>query len=406
MSRPLRVALVAPYYDPSAGADPEVVLERHGTVRSIAEGLTQRGIEAASFSLFGRSATLETNGTRHVFVPSSAALRLGSRLAHRMAPRYSTPYYEPALGLMRAVADWRPDVLHVHGLTLDMNLGLSARLAERRHAPLVVHYHGGEPRDDMDPVTWRLRRHNLDIARRVLFTHRDQAEPWLRAGLLRDPSRVVELVETSTTLRPMPRAQARSLCHIEGQPACLMVGRLNAIKDPLTSLAGFAIVAERRPLARLHVLSTDDTLRPACEAIVRAIPALNGRVTFHGAVPPERMAAYYSSADILIQSSRREWSGLSVLEAMACGVVPVLSDIPAFRALTGNGRFGRLFPVGDVAALARHVLDLRPEARRREGAAARAYFESALSFRALASRLDWIYRDVFASDAARAAWPR
>ncbi len=400
MSRPIRVALVAPYYDPSAGSDAEASLIRFNTLPSIAESLTQRGIEAGSFQLFPRAAQFENQGTRHTFVPSSAVLRLGSRLGHRIAPRYAAPYYEPALGLMREIDAWQPDVLHVHGLTLDLNLGLSARLARRRGAPLVAHFHGGEPTDGLDPLTWALRRHNLDVARRVFFTHRAQADPWLRAGLIREPNRVVELVETSTAIRPLPRAAARAVSGVDGQPACLMIGRLTAIKDPLTSLAGFAIVAESRPLARLHVFSTDETLRPACEAIVAATPSLQGRVAFHGTAQPERMASIYSSADVLIQSSRREWSGLSVLEAMACGVVPVLSDIPAFRSLTGDGHFGRLFPVGDAAALARHVLDLRPEARRIEGSAARAYFDAALSFRAMASRLDWIYREILAQDSS------
>ena len=394
MSRPLRVALVEPYYDPEAGSDPEAVLRRFGTVPSIASSLARRGVQAESFHLFSRAATIETGGVRHTFVPSNWSARLGSRIAHRAKPRYAPPYYEPAIGLFRTVEAWRPDVLHVHGLTLDINLGLSARLARRRSAPLVVHFHDGEPARGGDRLTTSLRRHNLHAAQRVLFTNRAQADPWLDAGLLRDRRQVEELVETSTSIRPIPRAEARWISGIGGEPACLLIGRLTAVKDPLTSLAGFAIVAERRPLAHLHVFSTDDTLRPHCEAIVRATPALNGRVTFHGAAAPSEMSSIYSSADVLIQSSLREWSGLSVLEAMACGVIPVLSDIPAFRSLTGEGRFGRLFPIGDAHALASHVLALRPAARRKEGAAARAYFDAALSFRAMATRLDWIYRDV------------
>lgn len=396
MTRPIRVALVAPYYDPRAGADPVRSLERFETMPAIAQCLSGRGIEAQTFQQFPSAATIDAGGARHHFVPSGAAARLGARMVHRLAPRYGPAYYEPATGLLRAIDSWRPDVLHVHGLSLDVNLALSAVLARRRRTPLVAHFHGGEPPEDLDRLTLAVRRHNLGHAGRLLFTHRAQAEPFLRAGLIGSPERVVELVETSTSIQPLPRAVARATSGVDGEPACLLVGRLVPLKDPLTSLAGFAVVAERRPLARLHVFSTDDTLRAACEAIVAATPPLRGKVVFHGAAPPERMAAIYSSADILIQSSRREWSGLAVLEAMACGVVPVLSDIPAFRALTGDGRFGRLFPPGDAAALARHVLDLRPEAVRAERLAVRAYFEAALSFRAIASRLDWIYRDVLA----------
>jgi glycosyltransferase involved in cell wall biosynthesis len=256
----------------------------------------------------------------------------------------------------------------------------------------VVHYHGGLPQ--ADPVTMAARRHNLGRAARVLFTSREQALPWLASGVLPNGRQVAEVAETSTTLVPWPQARARALTGIRGDPACVMVGRLDRVKDPLTTLAGFALVAERRPLARLYVYSQQDTLRPQLEAVVAATPALAGRVAFRGRAEHADMAAVMSSADFLLQSSRREWSGLAVLEAMACGAIPVLSDIPAFRKLTADGRYGRLFPVGDAPGLARAVLSLGPAARAALRPELRRHFERSLSFRALAGDLETVYREV------------
>jgi glycosyltransferase involved in cell wall biosynthesis len=292
---------------------------------------------------------------------------------------------------LHAVSDWRPDVLHVFGATLDLNLMLSARLARRQHRPMVVHYHGGLP--DADIATRAIRRHNLRAAARVLFTSRAQAEPWIRQGLLaRD--RVAEVMETSTPIRPIPRARARAITGIRGDPACLLVGRLHPVKDPVTALTGFALLAEHRPLARLYVYSLTDELRGVCEALVAAIPGLADRVEFRGRVPPEAMPAVYSSADALLHASRREWSSQAVLEAMACGVIPVVSDIPSLRRMTAGGSRGRLFPVGDAAGLARAALELRGPVRGELSAAVRSHFERALSFEALARDCEGVYREV------------
>ena len=51
-----------------------------------------------------------------------------------------------------------------------------------------------------------------------------------------------------------------------------------------------------------------------------------------GAVPHERMPTFYSAADLFVVGSHHEGSGYSVMEACACGAVPVVtehSDVPA-----------------------------------------------------------------------------
>lgn len=49
---------------------------------------------------------------------------------------------------------------------------------------------------------------------------------------------------------------------------------------------------------------------------------------------------------VVVLPSHREGFGLAALEAMAIGIPVVLSDIPAFRELTADGRYGTLVPLG------------------------------------------------------------
>jgi phosphatidylinositol alpha-mannosyltransferase len=58
--------------------------------------------------------------------------------------------------------------------------------------------------------------------------------------------------------------------------------------------------------------------------------------------------------------------GIVVAEAMAAGAPVVASDLAAFRAVLGDGRFGALFRAGDPAACAEAVCSLLSDDVRRE----------------------------------------
>lgn len=380
---PLRLALVVPYYEPDADASPAAL--RASALGELAAALAARGHAVRAWQLARRAGTVAAGGATIELVPSSPLLRRAAELAFRRAPRYGPAYFEPAWRLNAALGQWRPTAVHSAGLTMDLNLGLAGRTAARAAAPLLVQFHGGLPAADR--LTNLLRRANARRAARVLFTHPEQAAPWLDAGIL-EPDRVGQAFETSVRISPLPRAVARARTGIDGDPACLMLGRLEAVKDPITTLTGFALIAERRPLARLHVYALTEALRRECEALVAALPTLAGRVRFHPAWPRARMNELYSAADLLLQSSRREWSSLTVMEALACGCLPVLSAIPAFRALTDEGRVGALFPVGRPELLARAAVALGPGERRAQAPSAMRRFEEALSFEALAERIE------------------
>ena len=64
--------------------------------------------------------------------------------------------------------------------------------------------------------------------------------------------------------------------------------------------------------------------------------------------------------------------GIVLIEAMACGVPVVASDIPGYRAVVENGLQGVLFPPGDHVALARVLLRLIADGSERERMAAAA----------------------------------
>ncbi|MCR9244895.1 MAG: glycosyltransferase [bacterium] len=98
-------------------------------------------------------------------------------------------------------------------------------------------------------------------------------------------------------------------------------------------------------------------------------------VEWHEQLPPARMGDFYRSLDVFIGTSIGPEEGffLPAIEAMACGVPTVLTDIPCFRSharLHGNESYTLFVPPGDSAAMAEAIVvagrmpDVRTNLRR------------------------------------------
>ncbi len=103
---------------------------------------------------------------------------------------------------------------------------------------------------------------------------------------------------------------------------------------------------------------------PDLKAMRASAAGLGSRICFLGAVEPRRVPALLAEQDVLIAPSRFEGLPVALVEAMACGCVPLASHIKGVTDfLIDDGRTGFLFPVGDMATAAAQVRRLmaRPE---------------------------------------------
>ncbi|HEX3386522.1 MAG TPA: glycosyltransferase, partial [Mucilaginibacter sp.] len=74
-------------------------------------------------------------------------------------------------------------------------------------------------------------------------------------------------------------------------------------------------------------------------------------ITLVGELPHDELQYWFNSADFTLSASHYEGSGTAVCEAMSCGCVPIVTDIPSFRMITDNGRCGLLYEPGNEHAL-------------------------------------------------------
>ncbi|MFH1478535.1 MAG: glycosyltransferase family 4 protein [Candidatus Omnitrophota bacterium] len=79
------------------------------------------------------------------------------------------------------------------------------------------------------------------------------------------------------------------------------------------------------------------------------------KVSFLGWMDRKSLPLYYKEADIFITPSLDESFNITILEAMACGLPIIATDLPAHRELIKNDVNGILVPPGDAASLAKAI---------------------------------------------------
>lgn len=91
-------------------------------------------------------------------------------------------------------------------------------------------------------------------------------------------------------------------------------------------------------------------------------------VEWHQQLPPAEMGDFYRSLDVFLGSSRGKEEGffLPAVEAMACGVPAVLTDIPCFRSY-GNEQYALFVPPGDPEQMAAALVIAAKEPEVRAG---------------------------------------
>jgi glycosyltransferase involved in cell wall biosynthesis len=172
------------------------------------------------------------------------------------------------------------------------------------------------------------------------------------------------------------------------------VGHLDSNKDPLTVLAGIRKSIQVLPDLQLWCCFGKAPLLPEIERLVGNDVQLAERVHFLGKVPHDRIEHLMRAADLFVLGSHREGSGVSVIEALGCGLSPVITDIPSFRMLTGGGTVGGLWSRGDSQHFFETLTSVAQRPRSTERVSARAQFDRQLSFQAVGSKLSNAYREL------------
>ncbi len=371
----MRVVIVN-YAGDVAGRSPAAALDAPRPLTDWAAAVRDAGAAVTVVQGFDRDARLRRDGIDYVFV----AGRFTPRMSRRCLP----------FRLHRTVRRLEPEAVHVNGL-LYAHQARCLRGVLGAGCPVVLQHHGELP--DRGVAGW-VQRWGIAAAGGLFFSGLEISATWRERRLIPPRQRVFEIMEGSSHFHPAERATARAASGLTGRPVCLWAGNLDANKDPLTVLAGFERALPELPEARLYMAYRHQELLAEVRRRIAESPLLRGAVELLGAVAYERMEGYFNSADFFLQGSHKEGSGFALADALACGTVPVVTDIAPFRFITAGAQVGALWPPDDADALASAILKLARHAIEPQRQAARALLEHRLSFEVIGRQAVAAYREL------------
>ena len=166
------------------------------------------------------------------------------------------------------------------------------------------------------------------------------------------PDRVTNFLAGADLSRftPGDRQAARARLNLPADgPVLLWIGSMVTVKATERLLrAAEQLTATFPDLA--VVLAGDGPRRPALQQDVNASPVLRDRVIFAGALSHDALPDWYRAANLFVLPSRSEGVPNVLIEAMACGLPFVASDVGSIADLLPFGP-SQVVPEGDIAAL-------------------------------------------------------
>lgn len=196
------------------------------------------------------------------------------------------------------------------------------------------------------------------------------------------------------------RRGARQALGLGDEPVLLFVGRIQPLKGADVAVETLARLQMRGgQLPRLMLVGGSSGLEGDVEVAklhrLIAEHGLTERVTMVSPQPHHVLSTYYRAADLALVPSRSESFGLVALEAAACGVPVVASDVGGLRTLVDHGRTGLRVPgrdPADYAAAVEQILGDQVFAGRLSARAVEA--ASSYTWTSMAARLRRVYADV------------
>jgi len=369
------------YYNvEAADKSPAEYLDRMPLLQRVPAALAAAGHDVDVVQLYTSDQTFVADGVLYHFIRPATLEKSVARVEATIDGRIWTRHV-PAMRAVRRILDLQPDVVHFHRLGQSNSLYLLQMLRSPNGPAIVAQYHGGRLTGGW--LERRIQRASLRQIQRALFARQEDADLFVADGVLRE-EQVIVVNDKTTDLTMTSRPQARLESRLEGTPIILWYSDLEPERDPMTAVLGFKLLLNAWPDAQLYMFYGGDEMLTQMRAYVIANPELAGHVHFQSQKLGPAREHVFNSADFLLQTDLDDAQEQALLDAMASGVIPVLSDIPLFRKMADNGRCGFLFPPGDGETMAKQLLKFGPGEIAGRAALVHDWFEAAYSYDAMA----------------------
>ncbi|MBD3811251.1 MAG: glycosyltransferase [Betaproteobacteria bacterium] len=333
--------------------------------------------------LFIRERMFRVAQQRPLAVVSPQAWFPGQSLIRRLRPGYRPP--APALEIQQGIRVYHPRFLSLPGLLrrldgasmalccfflmrrlrregarlIDAHFGYpdgdaATRLGRWLGLPVTLTLRGTEVPHSRNPVLRRQLVRALGAAARVFSVSGSLRQLALDLGVDASKTEVVGNGVDTHVFHPVDRVAARARFDLPDRAQVLIsVGGLVERKGMHRVIDCLPPLMARHP--DLHYLIVgggggEGDLRADLEAQVARL-GLSGRVHFLGTLPPDALKWPLSAADVFVLATRNEGWANVFLEAMACGLPVVTTDVGGNAEVVCRDALGSIVPFGDATAL-------------------------------------------------------
>lgn len=291
--------------------------------------------------IYGSVVTLDRSFSKLDHRLSSSGEHLGIPI--RRIPFRGSTRYPIAPGVIKELDG--ADIVHVHGIDFFFDFLSATRLLHR--CPLVASTHGGFFHTNFASTAKRawfasMTRLSASGFARIFGSSENDAVTFRRIAPLQTLT-----IENGVNIDKWRDAGSQELC-----PTMIFIGRFSVNKDVpalirLTKALGapWHLIIAGQP----SDLSAKD-LHAAAEA-----SGISDRVEIHVGADDATLRALIGRASYIASASRYEGFGLSVVEGMSAGLVPLLRPIPPFQRLVTRANLGLLVDMDDADKAAREV---------------------------------------------------
>ncbi len=276
--------------------------------------------------------------------------------------------------LFKKLQKMEPEVIYVQGLSYPHYI-IILKWFLKTNTKILVHDHANSIPNKSKYFIFKWAD---TFIYKYLFTSNQLAKPWLKTGLISSEDKIVECVEGSTQFKFNPEIQKE-------KNSFLWVGRLDKNKDPITVLKAFKEFLKHTN-ATLTMFYKETELLQEVKNFIQ-INSLEKNIILKGAVKNEDLELWYQKSEFFILSSYKEGGPFSLIEAMACGCIPIVSNIPAHQTMTNLGECGYLFEVANHSNLLNVLKSMMVKDKQEKRIQVLSHFEINLSHHAIAKKI-------------------
>ena len=219
----------------------------------------------------------------------------------------------------------------------------------------------------------------------------------VRKGLLElgtNPEKLRLVLNGVNTQKFSPEKGSKSLRErlgVTGSPLVICFREFRPVYNVEMVIKAIPLVLSQLPETKF-ILGGDGELREQLEKLASEL-GVTDSVRFAGYISYDEVPGYLASADVYVSTSLSDSTSLSLQEAMACELAPVVTDLPANRDWIVDGENGFLVPINDVQALADKVTYLlkNDEVRKGFGKLGREIIQSRAEYQKEMGKLEELY---------------